>query len=47
MKSRLRGSNNEVVADILEEVRLWRSAGAREETVFRRRSKERQSDGLA
>ena len=36
-----------VVADILQEVWWWRSAGAREERVFRRRSKERQRDTLA
>lgn len=35
------------VADILQEVWPWRSAGAREERVFRRRSKERQHDALA
>ena len=36
-----------VVADILQEIWRWRSAGAREDRVFRRRSKERQCDTLA
>lgn len=36
-----------VVADILQEIWPWRSAGAREERVFRRRYKERQRDALA